>query len=176
MPVSQTVVARLRRLINPAYEEEAKSLLNARHAWKRSRDSFEAVAKLISGMASVVAFAASSVKDSAVVTDWLAFCSGCMGTLSLVLLLFSNYSAKTARERTQELNAILRVAGVTPMPHLVQAPEDGMMEPMDTGFALDSEGDSDAEIQMALAQDAPKKSPRGRKKKKTELSTDTDAV
>lgn len=78
----------------------------------------------MSGVASVVAFAASSVKGSPVVTDWMAFGSGCMGTLSLVLLLFANYSAKAARDRTRELNAILRVVGVTPMPNNVQPVDD----------------------------------------------------
>lgn len=122
MPLRASSVARIREIVNPAYEEEVADLVRGRHRWKSSRDLFEATAKVVSGFASVAAFTASSipVTDNGDTVKWVAFGAGCLGTLSLTLLLFANYSAKESRERTTELNALLRMAGITPMPQLAQ--------------------------------------------------------
>lgn len=119
MPLAKETVKRIRDLMNPAYEREARSLLIGRERWKVTRDTFEALSKIISGVASMVAFAAASIKDPTV-ADWLSFGSGCLGTTSLVMLLFANYSAKSSRARTRELNEILEVAKITPMPQLAR--------------------------------------------------------
>jgi hypothetical protein len=120
MPLRASSVARIREIVNPAYEEEVSDLVRGRHRWKASRDLFETTAKLTSGFASIAAFTASSIPivDNGFTIKWIAFGAGCLGTLSLTLLLFSNYSAKESRERTSELNALLRMAGITPMPQL----------------------------------------------------------
>ncbi len=112
MPLRASSVARIREIVNPAYEEEVSDLVRGRHRWKASRDLFEATAKIVSGFASVAAFTASSIPitDNGDTVKWVAFGAGCLGTLSLTLLLFANYSAKESRERTSELNALLRVA------------------------------------------------------------------
>jgi hypothetical protein len=122
MPLRPSSVARIREIVNPAYEREVSDLVRGRHRWKASRDLFEATAKVVSGFASVAAFTASAlpISDNGDTVKWTSFGAGCLGTLSLTLLLFSNYSAKESRERTTELNALLRMAGITPMPQLAQ--------------------------------------------------------
>lgn len=117
MPLSKETVKRIRALINPAYEQEAKELLGGRERWKKTRDVFEALSRVISGLATITAFAASSTKDPTV-SDWIAFGSGCLGTTGLVMLLFASYSGKSSRSRTRELNAILEMAKITPMPQI----------------------------------------------------------
>lgn len=118
MPVSRTSLARIRRLLNPEYEQEINDAVNARQYWKKMRDVFDAGSKLSSGLASMVAFGASSVGDSTLST-WLSFAAGSLGTLSLTLLVFAGYSGKTSRDRTKELNTLLKAVGVTPMPQVV---------------------------------------------------------
>lgn len=120
MPLSYTTVERLKKIIGPEYERDVKELLAARHLWKKASDSIEVASKIMSGLASVVAFGASSVKHP-VASDWMAFGAGCIGTLSLTLMLFSNYSGRLSRQRTRELNNILKIAGVTPVAQIASA-------------------------------------------------------
>lgn len=122
MPLSPNIVSKILDVVNPAYVHEAKMLLSGRQRWKKTRDLFEALSKIVAGAASMVAFAASSLKDPTL-SDWLSFASGCMGTTSLVMLLFAQYSAKTSRSRTRELNEILDRARITPMPQIATEPD-----------------------------------------------------
>ena len=114
MPLSRTTIERLKKVIGPQYERDVKDLLNARHTWKKTRDVIEVVSKIMSGLGSVVAFGASAIKDP-IASDWMAFGAGCIGTLSLTLMLFSTYSGRVSRQRTRELNNVLRAIGVTPV-------------------------------------------------------------
>lgn len=121
-------------MINPAYEHEVKLLLKGRERWKVTRDTFEAGSKIVSSFATILAFAASSLKDP-IATDWTSFASGCFGTMSLVMLLFAGYSGKSSRARTRELNDLLLHANITPMPQI--AKDTGA----DDGDDLESGGD-----------------------------------
>jgi len=72
---------------------------------------------VLSGIATLLSFASSSETVSAgSLGKWLAFGAGAVGTMSLVLQLFAGYSERTTRARTRDLNAILRMADITPMP------------------------------------------------------------
>jgi len=143
MPLSRTTVRRLKKLvIDPEYERDIRELVHERHAWRKTRNRIDVASKLCGGMASVVAYAASSVK-STVLTDWLSFSAGTIGTMSLVLMLFASYSGRISKDRTRELNSILRVVGVTPMPNTISATQDndgdddmerGMSRPVPTHF------------------------------------------
>lgn len=124
MPLSRTTVDRLRKVIGPEYERDVKELLAGRHVWKKAKDNIEVVSKVLSGIASVVAFGASSVRNS-YASDWMAFGSGCIGTLSLTLMLFSNYSGRISRQRTRELNTILKSIGVTPVVQIASSGDEG---------------------------------------------------
>ena len=120
MPLSGTTIGRLKKVIGPEYERDVKELLTARHTWKRTRDVIEVGSKILAGLGSVVAFGASSIKDPTA-SDWMAFGAGCIGTLSLTMALFSSYSGRVSRQRTRELNNVLRVIGVTPVAQIVSA-------------------------------------------------------
>jgi len=104
----------LRDLVDKAYIQDAIHLIDGRNSWKRVGDSCEAAAKLLSGAATVLSFAASSTNHV-----WLSFAAGCIGTTSLVVLLFSSYSLKESRERTHQLNAVLGSVGIAPLPTIV---------------------------------------------------------
>lgn len=118
MPKNRATIERLRRVLAPEYERNVKELLQGRYVWKKTHDTIEVISKIFGGVASVIAFASSSVRDTTL-SHWLGFVAGCTGTLALVLMVFSTYSARTSRERTKELNTILKVVGVTPIPQLV---------------------------------------------------------
>lgn len=92
----------------------------------------EVTSKVLGGLASIVAFGASAIKDP-VASDWMSFGSGCIGTLSLTLMLFSNYSGGVSRLRTKELNSILKYIGVTPVAQIASSPDgDEIQEDMET--------------------------------------------
>lgn len=123
MPLSQTTLNRLRKAIGPEYERDVKDLLSGRYVWKKARDNIEVASRIMGGLASVVAFAASSIKNP-IASDWMAFGSGCIGTLSLTLMLFSSYSGRVSRQRTRELNNILKLVGVTPVAQIASEGEE----------------------------------------------------
>lgn len=122
MPTEATA-NRLRKLLVPEYERDVRTLVGGRHVWKTVHDTVEIVSKVVAGVASILAFAASSVKNSQL-TDILSFSAGCTGTLALVMTVFANYSRNQSRERTKELNTVLKFIGVTPMPQLIGSGED----------------------------------------------------
>ena len=122
MPLTSTAIDRLQGIISPQYERDVKELLGGRHVWKRTRDIIEVVSKVLGGLASIVAFGASSIKNPAA-SDWLSFTSGCIGTVSLTLMLFSNYSGRVSRLRTRELNSVLKYIGVTPVAQIASNPD-----------------------------------------------------
>ena len=82
------------------------------------RDTIEVVSRILGGVASIVAFGASAIKDP-IAADWMSFGSGCIGTLALTLMLFSNYSGRVSRLRTKELNTVLKYIGITPVAQIV---------------------------------------------------------
>ena len=111
------VRSQVRRVLGSEYKREVTELMRARSKWKKGGDWCEAAAKGLTGISSVFAFAASS-NVSAQVTDILAFVSGCIGTLGLVLLTYSTYAIRESRQRGSELNGVLQTLDVTPMPEI----------------------------------------------------------
>ena len=117
---SKLIAAEVRRAVATAYKGEVDDMLKWRHIWKKSGDVCEAVAKGLTGVSTILAFAASSNRDSET-TDILAFVSGCVGTAGLVLLTYSAYASRESKQRTSELNHVLHKLGVTPMPDISTA-------------------------------------------------------
>lgn len=101
------------------YDDEVHGALVWRQRWKKVGDSFEAVSKGLTGISAVLAFAASAV-DSIKTADILSFTSGTIGTMGLVLLTYATYASKESRQRTTELNTLLRTIGVTPVPQITE--------------------------------------------------------
>jgi hypothetical protein len=105
----------MRDQVAQEYLEESRMLMKSRRRWKVAGDLCEALSKGLAGIGTVLAYAASAIKDQPA-TDILAFTSGFVGTIGLTLFAYSSYAVHESRQRTQELNALLQIAGVTPMP------------------------------------------------------------
>lgn len=114
---SRLVTAEIRGVIAQAYRSEVGSMVKWRGVWKRFGDACEAIAKGLTGVSAVLAFA-SSATQGAKTADILSFTSGAVGTLGLVLLTYSSYAIGESRQRTSELNHILGSIGVTPVPDI----------------------------------------------------------
>jgi hypothetical protein len=114
---SRLVSTEIREMIAMAYKGEVKSIIRWRGIWKKAGDACEAVAKGLTGVSAVFAFAASAVRDEKL-ADIFSFTSGSIGTVGLVLLTYSSYATKESRQRTTELNNMLDSIGVTPLPDI----------------------------------------------------------
>jgi hypothetical protein len=117
---AKLVKVQVRQDMADAYKEEAHMLVKSRQRWKRGGDWCEAIAKGLTGVSTILAYAASAAEDGTT-TDILAFVSGCVGTTGLVLLTYSSYATRESRQRTTELNGLLQKLGVTPMPEIAAA-------------------------------------------------------
>lgn len=114
---AKLVGADVREMIAGAYRGEIRSMIRWRDIWKRAGDSCEAIAKGLTGISAVLAFASSSVRDTTK-ADILSFTSGTVGTVGLVLLTYANYAVRESRQRTSEINGMLASIGVTPLPDI----------------------------------------------------------
>ena len=114
---ARLVRSEIRRAVADEYRREVLHLLKWRHLWKKTGDFAEAFAKGLAGASTVLAFAASS-NISQKTTDVLAFTSGCVGTLSLVLLGYSSYATRESQQRTSEMNIMLGALEITPVPDI----------------------------------------------------------
>ena len=93
----------IKELIEPSYYDEIKSSVHGKKCWKNTGDIFETVAKILTGLAAIFAFAAGSFN-----LGYLSFISGCLNAIGLVMMGFAAYSTKESSERTAQVNKILR--------------------------------------------------------------------
>jgi hypothetical protein len=97
------------------YQYEADDLLHGKNFYRKGGEALEGLSKILGGVSSILAFAASS-NLSQPASDALAFSSGVVGTIGLVVLTFSTYALKESRQRTMDLNRILDKFQITPVP------------------------------------------------------------
>lgn len=114
---ARQVSREMRDQVAREYLEESRMLMRSRRRWKVASDLCEAFSKGLAGVGTVLAYAASAIKDQGT-TDILAFSSGFVGTIGLTLFAYSSYAVHETRQRTHDLNVLLQVAGVTPMPDI----------------------------------------------------------
>jgi hypothetical protein len=107
----------VRQIAAEEIEKEVQDFVRSRYSWKRRSEIIETCSKVLTATGSILAFAASSIRDPRI-SDILAFTSGAVGTTGLVLLTLSFYAAKESQERTTEVNNLLQTIGVTPLPQL----------------------------------------------------------
>jgi hypothetical protein len=96
-----------RDLLDSMYYRDVKYNLKSRFRWKFIGDLTEALSHVFTGVATILAFASGFFG-----IELLAFLSGCFGAISLVILQFSSYAVKESRERTIQVNRILRKLGM----------------------------------------------------------------
>jgi len=116
---ARLVQQEVRSLVAGSLKQEVKSILRWRGFWKKTGDAFEAISKGLTGVGSVLAFAASAV-DSTKTADILSFTSGTVGTVGLVMLAYASYASKESKQRTAEINNVLTSVGVTPIADIVE--------------------------------------------------------
>ena len=97
-------------LIEKTYYNDIKWNLRSRSIWKGVGDATEALSQILTGAATILAFAAGFFNYA-----MLSFIAGCLGTGALVFLKFSSYSMKESKERTEEVNQILIKLGMAPV-------------------------------------------------------------
>lgn len=114
---ARLIADEVRLLVSKTFKGEITSMLTWRTRWKRISDICESLGKCLSGVGSVLAFAASA-EQNVKHADILAFTSGTVGTTALVLLMYAAYASRESRQRTTEGNELLKSIGVTPMPQI----------------------------------------------------------
>lgn len=117
------IAADVRTMIASMYRRELGSMIRWRDFWKKFGDACEAVAKCLTGVGSILAFASSAIHDPTK-ADILSFVSGSIGTIGLVMLSYSNYAIRESKQRTDEVNGILSTIGVTPLPNIAEEEDD----------------------------------------------------
>lgn len=110
-PINQfdpAIITKIKQdLIEPTYYEDIKNSLYGREKWKKIGDISETISKVLTGFATIFAFAAGYFK-----LTYLSFIAGCLGTSAIVLLQFSSYAVNESRERTARANIILHDLGI----------------------------------------------------------------
>lgn len=105
-------------IVEPAYIRDVAATVKSRFAWRRTGDVCEATSKALSGLASILAFAAGAYDNKEI-----SFAAGCVGTVSLTFMIFASYSSREAKERTEQLNTVLRHVGVENLPTIETEPQ-----------------------------------------------------
>lgn len=96
-----------KELVEKNYYRDVQYNLNSKYRWKIIADVTEAFANIFIAVTAILAFAAGVFNF-----PLLSFISGCCGTLSFSLLRFSSYSMMESRERTQQVNLLLKNLGL----------------------------------------------------------------
>lgn len=105
-------------LLNYSYKTDIQDTVYGRFSWRKWANFYEGASKVLSGVATVVAFAAGAYDDKA-----LSFSAGTIGTASLVCMTLASYAAKESKERTEQLNTTLDHIGVPSVPDLSHLPD-----------------------------------------------------
>ena len=102
----------LNGVINPSIEGEVVDLMGSRDNWRKIYNITEALGHILIVVSTVFAFAAGVYNE----LSSLAFVSGCVSTISISLLKFSDYAAKESNERTSTLNKLLDRLDIKQLP------------------------------------------------------------
>jgi hypothetical protein len=94
-------------LVEKTYYDDVKYNIRSKSRWKIIGDVTEASSYVMTGIATILAFAAGFSSNT-----WLSFVAGCFSTGSLVFLQFSSYATRESKERTQQVNKILDKLGI----------------------------------------------------------------
>ena len=89
-------------IIYPSYYQDVSDYIYWRYRWRKIANLFETLAKILSALGSIFAFASGFYQ-----MELLSFISGCIGTVSIVFLQYSSYAVKESNERNMQLNQIL---------------------------------------------------------------------
>lgn len=91
----------------------AKDDIKMRAVFRAIADKTESAARIMNGLASVLAFTASSYKQYG---RLLSFLAGIVGTAGVILTGWSHYASAESNERLDRLNIILKSVGINLVP------------------------------------------------------------
>ena len=94
-------------LVNPTYYNDIRNNLKNRSFWKTMGEVTNTLAKVVAGIATILAFAAGFFNYTI-----LSFIAGCFSTTSLVLVQFSSYSMVQSKQHTDGVNEELSKLGL----------------------------------------------------------------
>jgi phosphate/sulfate permease len=106
----------VKEIIVPNYYIEIRDTVKATKKWKKSSNLTELFSKILTGLATIVAFSAGAYTEY----TFLSFIAGCIGTGSLVCQQFSTYARGEARERISQANKILHILGIESIPDVLE--------------------------------------------------------
>ena len=101
-------------LVEKNYYDDINYNIKSKSRWKIIGDITEALSHIFIGFSTILAFS-SGFFDNRL----LSFIAGCFGTAAFVLLRFSSYSMKESRERTEQVNILLKNLGLDPMSDII---------------------------------------------------------
>lgn len=109
-----------KNIIKPALLRDVKEMVRGRTLWRRVSVVSETFGKVSSAAATVLAFAAASDLAGGDASRVIGFVSGSVGTMSMVMLLFANFSRAQSIERSDAINLILSNADIDPIPDIAK--------------------------------------------------------
>ncbi len=116
--VDKQLVSDLKRITKPVIVEDIKAMYRGRTAWRRTATAVETIGKGLMATGTVLAFASASDIADVPASRILAFVSGAIGTLGLVMTSFANFARTQAVERTDAANMILGSVNVEEVPDI----------------------------------------------------------
>lgn len=114
--VSDDTRKTIESLVDYSYKRDVRDTIYGRFSWRKCSEFYEAASKILSGVSTIIAFAAGAYDDKA-----LSFAAGTVGTVSIVMMTLAAYATKEAKERTDQLNATLEHLGVARVPDIARS-------------------------------------------------------
>ena len=107
-------------IVDPHIFKDARNTSHAARWWRRVGNGCEAAAKVIVGVQGVVSFGAASWD-----MPMLGFVSGSMSIIAMSLFGFSSYAQSESKERTTQMNMLLKFKGLEPVPMIAMDSAEG---------------------------------------------------
>lgn len=101
-------------LLFPTYYREIATALSDRDRYLKWGICFETLVKITVALTSIASLADNTFKGYN-----LSFVSGCLGVVSMFLLGLVSHFLQQSKERTEQINILLKTLGIEPVPDIV---------------------------------------------------------
>lgn len=100
-------------IVDPHIIKNSRDTSDASFFWRKLGNGCEATAKILVAVQGVISFGAAAYS-----MPMLGFISGSVSIVAMSLFGYSSYSMSESKERTVELNMLLRHAGIREVPNI----------------------------------------------------------
>lgn len=107
----------VKELVEPAYYDDVKYNINSRNRWKKISDITSAFSQILFGISIIMSFAVGFFD-----INMLSFISGSIGVSAMVVMKISSYAMNESRERTNQINIILKKLNISEIPDITIDP------------------------------------------------------